>query len=131
MNSETSKPFSLVTSNKEISTSHPVVGESLPSSFPYVLTGPDDTNPIMSSSISATMSSSTPPPLTYSIPSPSGSSTLSTSGASTGPSSSSLSGSGTTFHFGMGSSSLLGPGVFCSTTATTYTSTSNLGNFSL
>ena len=67
MNLETSQPFSPVTCDKEISTSHPIVGESLPSSFPYVLTNPADTNPTMSSSISTTMASSTPPPSTYPI----------------------------------------------------------------
>ena len=131
MNLETSKPSTPITSDKGSSNSHPIVGESLSSSFPYILTGPVDTNPTMSSSISAVVSSFAPPPFTYTISFTSGSSSPSTFGASTGPSFSSLSGSGTTFHFGLGSSSLLGLGVSFTTTATTSTSTSNPGNFSL
>ena len=83
MNQEISQPFARVTSNKESSTSHPVMGESLPSSFPYVLIGPVETNPTMSSSISMAMSSSAPPPFTYPISSTSGPSVPSTFGTST------------------------------------------------
>ena len=72
MNPETSQPSTLVTSNKEISTSHPVMGESLPSIFPYVLIDPANTNPTMSTSLSTSMSSSNPPPFTYPISSTSG-----------------------------------------------------------
>jgi hypothetical protein len=111
MNLATSKPFYPITSDKESSTTHPVVGESLPSSFHYILTSPADTNPTMSSSISTDMASYAPSPFTYPISSNSVLSTPSTSRASTSPSSSSLSGSSTTFHFGMGSSPLLGSGV--------------------
>ena len=123
MNLETSQLSAPVTSDNEISTSHPIVGESLPSSFHHILTGPADTNPTMSCYVSAGMASSTPPPFTYPISSNSGISSPSTVGASNGPSSSSLNGSGTKFHFGMGSSSILGLGV--SSTTTTIISTSN------
>ena len=128
MNLETSQPSAPVTSDMKSSISDPVIGESLPSSFPYILTGPVDTDPTMLSSLSTTMSSSTPPPFTYPISSTSGPSSPSSSRASTGPSSSSLSGSSTTFHFAMGTSSLLGSIIF---SATTSTSTSNLETFSL
>ena len=121
MNLETSQPSSLVSSNKESSTSHPVMGESLPSSFPYVLISPVDTKPTMLSSLSTTMSTFVAPPFIHSIISPSGPSTPSTSEASTNPSSSSLSGFGTTFHFGMGSSSILGSRASSTITATTST----------
>jgi hypothetical protein len=57
MNPKISKPSAPITYDKEISTSHPVVGESLPSSFPYIFTSPVDTNPTMSSSIFVAMSS--------------------------------------------------------------------------
>ena len=131
MNLETSQPSSPLTSNKEISTPHHVLGESFPSSFPYIWTGPADTNPIMSSSISVAIASFAPPPFTYPISSNSGISAPSTFGASIGPSSSSLSGSGTTFHFGMGSSLIVGFRVSSTTTSITYTSTSIPGTFSL
>lgn len=52
MNPETSQPSSPITYDKESSTSHPIVGDSLPSSFPYVLISPVDTNPTMLSSLS-------------------------------------------------------------------------------
>ena len=129
MNRKTSQPSTPITSDKERSTSHPFIGESLPLIFPYVLTSPIDTNPKMSSSISMVMSSSAYPPFTFPISSTSGSSAPSTSGVSIGPSSSSLSGSGTTFHFGMGSSSLLGLGVSSTIAAITSASTSNPRTF--
>ena len=130
MNLETSQPYSPVTFDKEISTSHPVMGESLPSSFPYVFTSSVDTNPTMLSSIPVAMASSAPPSFTYPIPSNSGL-LVPSIGASTDPSSSSLNGSGTTFHFGMGSSLLLGSEVSSTTTAITSTSTYIPGNLSL
>lgn len=101
MNLETSKPYAPLTFDKESSTSHPVVGESLPSSFPYVLTGLVDTNPTMSIYISVVMSSSDPPPFTYSTSSTSVPLAPSNFGASTSPLSSSLSRYGTMFQFGM------------------------------
>lgn len=131
MNTETSQPSAPITSDKESSASHPVVGESLPSSFPYILTSPTDTNPTMLSSIFVTMVSSSPPPFTYPISSNSVLLAPSTSGASTGPSSSSLSGFVTTFHFGIGSSPLLGSGVSSTTTSITPTNTSIPRTFSL
>ena len=130
MNLETSQPSAPVTSDKEISTSHPVVGGSLSSSFPYVLIGPYDTTLAMSSSICTAMVTTTPP---SSYPTSSNSILLvpANFGVSTGPSSSSLSGSSTTFHFGMGSSPIVGYIVSSTTTAITSTNTSIPGTFSL
>ena len=131
MNLEKSQPSGLVTSDKEISTSHPVVGESLPSSFPYVLTGPTDTNHAMLSSISTAMVSSSPTSFTYPFSSTSGLLAPSTLGVTTDPSSSSLSGFGTKFHFRMGSSSLLGSGVSSTIVAITSTGLFVPGTLSL
>ena len=107
------------------------MGESLPSSFPYILIGPTDSTTTMSSVISTAMVSSTPPPFSYPISSIIDLSVPAISRASTGSSSSSLSGSGTTFHFGMGSSLIVGFGVSSTTTSITSTSTSIPGTFSL
>ena len=131
MNLETSQPSAPITSDKECSTSHPVVGESLPSSFPYVLIGPADTTLAMSSSISTAMVSLAPPAFSYPISSTTGLSVPSNSGASTSPLSSSISGSDTTFYFGMGSSPIVGSGDSSTITTITSSSTFILGTFSL
>ena len=126
MNPKTSQSFIPINCDDEISTSHLVVGGSLPSSFPYVFIGLFDTNPKMSSSPSVDMSSTAPPPFTYHVSSISGSSAPSTSRVSTSPSSLSPSGSRTTFHFGVGPSSVIGSGVSSTTTKNIFTSTSHL-----
>lgn len=108
MNPKTSQSSVPITFDDKSSTSHPVVGESLPSSFLYILIGPVDTNLTISSLLSMAMSSSAPPPFTYLVSCTSGPSSPSTSGVSTGPLSSSLRGSSTMFHFGMGSSAVIG-----------------------
>ena len=131
MNLETSQTSNLITFNQESSSPPSFVGESLPSSFPYILIGPIDTTPTMSSSISMTMVSSTPPPFSYPISSTPGVSVPTPSGASNGPSTSSLSGSGTTFPFGVGSTPNVGTGVSSTTTAIPSTSTTIPGTFSL
>ena len=107
------------------------MGESLPPSFPYILIGLADTNPIVYISLSVTMSSYVPPPFTYPISSTSGPLVPLTYGVSTSPSSSSLSGSGITFHFGMGSSSVIGSRVPSTTTTTTSIRTSHSATFYL
>ena len=131
MNPETPQSYVPITSNEEISTSLLIVGQSLPSSFNYVLIRPVNTNSIVSGSLSATMSNSTPPPFTYPITSTSGPSIPSNSIIFVGPQSSSLSGSGTTFNFGMGSSSVIGSKVPSTKMTTTTTSTFIPWTFSL
>ena len=131
MNLDTSQPSAPVTSDKESSTSHPIVDESLPSSFPYILISLADTTPAMLSSISTTMVSLTPPPFSYPISSTPGYLIPALFGDYTSPSASSFSGSGTTFPFGVGSAPNVGTGVSSTTTAIPSTSATIPGPFSL
>ena len=111
MKPETPRSSIPIASDEEISSSLPIVGESLLSIFPYVWIRLADTNSTVLSSLSATMFISTHPPFTYPITSTNGPYVSLTSDIFVGPQSSSLSGSGTTFHFGMGSSLVIGSGV--------------------
>jgi len=131
INLETSQLSAPITFDKESSSSHLVVGDSLPSSFPYFLIGSTNTTPAMSSSISMAMVSSTLPPFSYRISSTTGLSFPTNFGSSTSPSSSSLSGYGTTFHFIMGSSPIVRSRVPSTTTVIRSTNTSIPGTFSL
>ena len=131
MNPKTSQTSDLIIFYENISFRLLFVGESLPSSFPYILIGPINTTPAMSSSTSTTMVSSTPPPFSYFISSTRGVSVLAPPGASTHPSASSLSGLGTTDPFGVGSTPHVGTRVSSTTAAIPSISITIHGTFSL